>query len=110
MFQDFVLIRPKSVAKKFLLLNRTAHLREDRARVRPNQPDRSHNHDQNDRQHHRVLRYVLSFYIRPKYFYKAVHNFSLGYAEAVVVALLIGCGLELNPHASLSCAKAFRPT
>ena len=48
------------------LLDGAAYLREDVVGIRSNEPNGAHNDNQNDRQHDRVFRDVLTFLITPK--------------------------------------------
>ena len=56
------------------LLNRAANLRKDIVRVRPDQTDRSHDNDQNDGQHHRVLGDVLTLLVIPELLQTVCHG------------------------------------
>jgi hypothetical protein len=49
------------------LLNRTRRTREHIVRVRPDQPNRSHDQNQNNGKHYRIFSDVLPFIPRPKF-------------------------------------------
>src|SRR6266851_1024584 len=55
-----------TMAESDCLLNRAGHVGENVVRIRPNQPDRAYHDYEDDGQHHRIFRYVLSFFLAPK--------------------------------------------
>src|SRR5712691_6253240 len=55
-----------TMAESDCLLNRAGHVGENVVRIRPNQPDRAYHDYEDDGQHYRIFRYVLSFFLAPK--------------------------------------------
>jgi hypothetical protein len=56
------------------LLDRAADFRKHSVRVRPDEPDRTHDDYQNHRQHHSIFGNILALLIVPKLLYEFIHR------------------------------------